>query len=159
MRSDRAGSVGFQGGDGVSSPEQYHFQYLDHTADVAVVARGADPAGTFASAARAMFEIMADLRNVSELESRDVEVASDDLEGLLVDWLNELLFLFDTEQLLLSRFEVHGVRGNGLRATVYGERIDPARHHLKRGIKAVTYHLLEVKCEDSGCWARVLFDV
>ncbi len=143
----------------MSSSPEYRFHFLDHTADVAVVAYGADLPETFASAARALFEVMADLGNVRETESREVEVSSGDVESLLVDWLNELLFLFDTEQLLLYRFQVHSVQGNALRATVYGERVDPGRHRIKTGIKAVTYHMLEVKCDATGCRARVVFDV
>ncbi|HEX2923549.1 MAG TPA: archease, partial [Chloroflexota bacterium] len=113
----------------------------------------------FSSAARAMFEIIADLSNVSEKESREVELTSAEPDTLLVDWLNELLYLFDAEQLLLCRFDVLILPGEALRATVYGERVDPARHLVKMGIKAATYHMLELKCEPAGCEARVIFDV
>ncbi len=137
----------------------YRFEFLDHTADVAVVARGDDLPQTFASAARAMFEVLADLGSVREKLSREVEVASDSVDTLLVDWLNELLYLFETEHLLLSRFLVHNLQQNTLKATVFGEVMEPGRHHLRTGIKAATYHLLEVKCSDTGCEARVVFDV
>jgi SHS2 domain-containing protein len=143
----------------VDGQPEYSFRMLDHTADVGIVARGKDLPRTFASAARAMFEIIAELDNVGETESREVELASSDRDTLLVDWLNELLYLFDAEQLLLCRFDVHTLRGETLKATVYGERVDPTRHRVRMGIKATTYHMLELKCEPEGCEARVIFDV
>jgi SHS2 domain-containing protein len=137
----------------------YRFEFLDHTADIAVVAHGNDLLETFASAARAMFEVMADLGDVRPRLAREIEITGDSVETLLVDWLNELLFLFETEHILLSSFLVHNLQHNSLRATVRGESVDPTRHHLRTGVKAVTYHMLEVKCEERGCEARVVFDV
>ncbi len=137
----------------------YRFEFIDHTADVAVRALGRDLPEAFAAAARAMFEVLADLDDVQERRSREVEVSSDSVDTLLVDWLNELLFLFETERLLLTRFEVRLVQEASLKAIVLGEPVDPSRHRMRMGIKAVTYHMLEVRCGASGCEATVVFDV
>ncbi len=146
-------------GFSVDSSPSYRYQLIDHTADAGVIAYGSDLPEAFASAARAMFEIVADLRHVGEGTCREVELSAGDIEALLVEWLSELLFLFDAERLLLSRFDVHSLRDLRLRATVYGEEIDLKRHRLKTGIKAITYHQLQVECDGAGCRARVIFDL
>jgi len=132
-----------------------------------MVAYGADLPEAFANAAYAMFSLIADLEGVREDVSKEVGVVAPDRESLLVEWLNELLFLFDAEHLLLKRFQIHeltevgepGRTDSRLRATVWGEPVDLARHRLKMGIKAVTYHMLGVECSGEGCRAQVVFDV
>ncbi len=137
---------------------EYDFEFIDHTADVGVVARGETLGRAFAGAARGMFEVLADLDGVEERESRAIELESSDREVLLVDFLSELLFLFETEYLLFRRFEVE-VSGGRLRVVAYGEKADRARHQIRTGIKAVTYNLLEVVEDEGGYRARVVFDI
>jgi len=134
------------------------FEVIDHTADVGVVAYGADLGRAFANAARGLFSLVTELDSVAEVISRDLELAAPDREDLLVAWLNELIYLFDTEHLLFKRFEVT-VFGNRLKARVYGEKVDSSRHRLKTGVKAATYHLLEVSKDDGGYRVRVIFDI
>ena len=142
------------------------FEILEHTADVGIVAHGDSLAELFANAAAGMFAIMADLDGVRQTEERRIEVEARDREGLMVRWLTELLYYLDAEELLLSRFVVDEVsdsrRGRTqahLRARVFGERIDPQRHRLHFGVKAVTRHMLEVAEEDGGYRAQLLFDI
>ncbi len=85
----------------------------------------------------------------------EVRLAADDLPGLLVAWLTELLFLHETQKLLFCKFEVH-IRGTSLRAKAWGERIDKRRHELKLALKAVTYHRLSVDVAKGV--AEVIFD-
>ncbi|HEY8477001.1 MAG TPA: archease, partial [Chloroflexota bacterium] len=156
------------------------FETFEHTADVGLLAHGRTLADVFAHAAQGMFALLVDLDAVRETESRQVEVADDDLASLLVAWLNELLFLFDVEHLLFRRFAVSlaerggdalaDQRGAGspegegasrwrLTARAYGERVDPRRHLLGTHIKAATYHQAEV-WQEQGAWhARVILDV
>jgi SHS2 domain-containing protein len=134
------------------------FEVIDHTADVGVIAYGADLDQAFANAARALFSLMAEPDDIAEALHRDLELAASDQEELLVTWLNELIYLFDTEHVLFNRFEVT-VFGNRLKARVYGEKVDSSRHRLKTGVKAATYHLLEVSKDDGGYRVRVIFDI
>jgi SHS2 domain-containing protein len=134
------------------------FEVIDHTADVGVVAYGADLGRAFANAAKGLFSLVTELDDVAEVISRDLELAAPDREELLVTWLNELIYLFDTEHVLFNRFEVT-VFGNRLKARVYGEKVDSSRHRLKTGVKAATYHLLEVSKDDGGYRVRVIFDI
>ena len=134
------------------------YEIVDHTADVAIVARGADVGEAFANAGRALLSLVTDPDSVAEVEERRIELSADDLADLLVAWLNELIYLFDAENLLLSGFDVCLVGDTGLVATVSGERVDKTRHRIKLGVKAATHHMLEID-RDNGVRLQVLFDI
>jgi SHS2 domain-containing protein len=102
---------------------------------------------------------MGDPDGVRPVEERRIDVEGRDREGLLVRWLTELLYYLDAEEMLFSRFVVEEISGRRLRARAWGERIDRERHRLHFGVKAVTRHMLEVRPEDGGYRAQVLFDI
>ena len=135
------------------------FEILEHTADAGIVAHAGSIQELFANAAAGMFSLMADLDSVRAAEQRDIAIEARDRETLLVRWLTELLYYLDAEEMLFSRFEVEEATDTRLRARAFGERIDPARHRLHFGVKAVTRHMLEVTPEDGGYRAQVLFDI
>ena len=134
------------------------FEVLEHTADTGIIACGGNIREAFASAARGMFSLITGLDSIKEVEHRDIELTAADRESLLVAWLNELIYLFDVENLLLVRFEINRLSQTELRATAYGEKVDPSRHSLKIGIKAATYHMLKIE-ENNGSSVRVIFDI
>ncbi len=134
------------------------FEIINHTADVGIIAYGASPSETFANAARALFSLITELDNVEEVLQRDIELAAPDQASLLVAWLNELIYLFDTENVLLKRFEISKLNNTQLKARSYGEKVDKSKHKLKTGVKAATYHMLRIDKGD-GCKAQVLFDI
>ena len=133
------------------------FELIEHTADIGLVAYGHDLAEAFASAAYGLFSIIADLGNVQEKESRQVEIKEEDEETLLFEWLNYLLYIFDVDMLLLKRFDIEHFDGSVLKATCYGEKYDPSRHRLKTGVKSATYHMLKVDRERNQ--VQVILDV
>lgn len=137
------------------------FKIIEHTADAGIVAYGKDLKEAFASAARGMFSLVADLRGVAEVEERRIAVAAPDREALLVEWLNELIFLLDTEGLLFKRFEITALADGALEAVACGEKIDLERHHLGTAIKAATYHQLKVQETrgHKGYRVQVIFDL
>jgi SHS2 domain-containing protein len=136
------------------------FELISYTADIGIRARGTDLAQAYAAAARGMFSLITDLDKVNEVIHRDVAVSAPDKETLLVEWLNELIFLFDTEMLLFNRFHIGTLNDNSLQARCYGEKIDKNRHELKRGIKSATYHKLKVeKLADYEYQVQVLLDL
>ncbi|MBI2287782.1 MAG: archease, partial [Chloroflexi bacterium] len=110
------------------------FEILDHTADVGIIAYGADMAETFANAAKALFSLITELEDVDEVVYRDVELTAPDQESLLVKWLNELIYLFDAEQLIFKRFDITWLDQTSLNARIYGEKVDSSRHKLKMGV-------------------------
>ena len=135
------------------------FDVVEHTADTGIVAYGTDMQEAFANAAYGMFSLMADLRQVKEETSRYVEAEAGDRESLVVSWLNELLYIFDAERIIFTRFDVLEVTNTRLKADAYGEIVDSSRHRLRSGVKAATYHTLKVAERGDRWTIRVIFDV
>jgi len=133
------------------------FQLIEHTADIGLIAYGNTLAEAFANAAYGMFSIIAGLDAVRETESRSLELSEADPEALLFEWLNCLIYFFDVDMLLFSRFDIIEFDGCRLKAVCYGEKYDPSRHQLKTGVKSATYHMLRVDKEKNQ--VRVIFDV
>ena len=133
------------------------FELIEHTADIGINAYGKTLAGAFANAAYGMFSIIADLDPVKEVESRNVEVTAADVESLLFEWLNSLLYYFDVEGLIFKRFEINEFGEERLAAYCFGEKFNPARHRIKLGVKSATYHMLEVDRAKNR--VQVIFDV
>jgi SHS2 domain-containing protein len=143
--------------EGVLVPKKYEF--IEHTADLGFKAYGSSLEGLFAHAAEAFLEALVALESVKERTERSIEVEADGLDNLMVSWLAELLYLYDTERLVFKSFQVKRIENNRLEAKARGEVLDPARHEVKTGIKAVTYHKLYVK-EKGGVWeAQVILDI
>jgi len=134
------------------------FEILDHTADVGIIAYGADLEQAFANAARGLFSLITSLSDVDEALHRDIELTATDRESLLVDWLNELVYYFDTEGILFKRFDIIELNNSHLKARGYGEKADSAKHELKTGVKGATYHMLKIE-KNKGYRVQVLFDI
>ena len=135
------------------------FELLEHTADVRVVATGQSLAEALSWVATATFSVIVDLATVEARESIQVDVASTDAQTLTVDWLNELLFRYETEGFILKEFRlaVNGA-GTSLWARCMGEPVDKGRHGMLTEVKAATYHALEVSY--NGQWrVQVVLDV
>ena len=134
------------------------FEILDHTADVGVIAYGVDLKQAFANAAKGLFSLITELDDVEEVLHRDIELTASDEESLLVGWLNELVYRFDTEGVLFKRFDIIQLGDTHLKARSYGEKADSSKHSLKTGVKGATYHMLKVDKID-GFRVQVLFDI
>ena len=134
------------------------FEIIDHTADVGIIAYGADISQAFANAARALFSLITELDDVAEVLHRETELTAPDQESLLVAWLNELIYLFDVENILFKRFDITRLNNTQLKARSYGEKVDSSKHKLKTGVKAATYHMLKVD-KGNGCQVQVLLDI
>ena len=136
------------------------FEFIDHTADVGIIAYGANLGQAFSNAARALFSLITELDSINVVLYRDIELVASDEESLLVEWLNGLIYLFDTENILFKRFDVIVLNDRRLKGRGYGEKVDSSRHQLKTGVKAATYHMLSVdKDKDSGYRVQVILDI
>ena len=120
---------------------------------------GRDLPELFANVARGLSQTITDLDSIRESEAHEIAAAATDREALLVAWLNEFVYRFDAENLLFRRFELHEMSGVEVRATAYGERVDPQRHNIKTGVKSTTYHGLSITENARGYTARVIFDI
>jgi len=134
------------------------FEILDHTADVGIIAYGNDMKQAFANTAKGLFSLITELDNINEVLYRDIELVAPDQESLLVEWLNELIYLFDAEGVIFRRFDIVELDATRLKARSYGEKVDSSKHKLKTGVKAATYHMLKVDKTD-GCKVQVLLDI
>jgi len=140
--------------------ERPDYREIEHTADIGLELEAPDLKAAFELTAASMFDLMCDLDGVGDGECRAVRIRArdGDLENMMVRWLTELLFVFASEGLLLSRFDVRKLERDSIEAAVAGERYDPDRHALKSELKAVTYHDMAVE-EVEGRWhVRVIFD-
>jgi len=133
------------------------FQLIEHTADTGLVAYGSSLAEAFANTAYGLFSIIAELNKVREVESRLVAVSAEDIEGLLFNWLNHLIYIFEVEYLLFKRFDITEFTERNLKATCWGEIYNSSRHQLKLGVKSATYHMLKIDREKNR--VQVIFDV
>ena len=135
------------------------YETFEHTADLGLRIRAADVNTLFAEAAKALFAVIVDdFNTVVALQKIDVELPGTDQEYLLFDWLKELLYRFDAEHLLFSRFEVC-LSDTGLTGTAWGEPLDRNRHALAHEVKAITYHGLRVEKTADGWLAEVIVDI
>ena len=134
------------------------YEYLDHTADVGVIGYGADIKETFCNVGRGLFGLIVEPEQVEERESLEISAQGENREELLVEWLNELIYLFDVEHFLFKRFEILELSPKTIRSVGYGERVDTTRHDIKMGVKSATYHLLEVR-EGRPYRAQVIIDI
>lgn len=139
------------------------YRFLDHTADVGAELAAPDLGGLFAAALAAFTDILTERERVEPREERRIALSAPGREELLVDWLEELLYLFETEGALFHDARVAIEAGEGgwaLEATARGEAHDPARHPAKVLVKGVTYHGLAVRPAGEGGWVgRVIFDI
>ncbi|MBN1368648.1 MAG: archease, partial [Dehalococcoidaceae bacterium] len=121
------------------------YRLTEHTADIGLIARGIDLSEAYANAARGMFSIITDLRKIRLRQSVTLCIAEQDRETLLFEWLNRLLYYFDTQGIILRNFTVVLAGPNHLTAVCRGEKYDPDRHIIKTGIKAATFHKLSIQ--------------
>jgi len=135
------------------------WETFEHDADVGLVVRGRDGAELFAEAGRALFDLVCDLAAVEEHRAWELAGGAEGVEPLLVDWLNDLVYLFEGEAAVCSRFEFAEWSETAYRARALGELVDPARHAPRDLVKAATYHRLAVRRGSEGLEATVILDV
>jgi SHS2 domain-containing protein len=136
-------------------------EIFEHTADIGLRIQAATLEELFSEAAAGLFSLIVEnVDDVRQTAAVEIELPrqGDAFDFLLFDWLNDLLYRFDTQRMLFAKFDVHFVN-NLLRATVFGERLDPARHRLEHEVKAITYHALKVAQETGGWIAEVIVDI
>ena len=139
------------------------FKILEHTADIGIMAYGKTKREVFINSAKGMFEIIAGNNNgkVNNNFSCKVILKAEDLEDLLVAWLNELLYISETKLVILTKFKIKELSIKNIGAEVEGIKITRSGRKIEKEIKAVTYHCLEIKKdEEKGFWsAQVIFDI
>ena len=135
------------------------FEVLDHTADTGFRAWGQTVAELFENSARAMMAIAVDTSAAESREERIITVEGEDYESLLVNWLNEILYLFDTNSFAPKQFHVEEITPGRLKGRLVGEPRDPKRHPWTLIVKAVTYYELRVEQRGDRWESQVFLDI
>jgi SHS2 domain-containing protein len=130
------------------------FKFLEHTADLYIAAYGLSLEEAFENAAYAMFEGMTNVDKVKPELEETVEVEGQDEQALLYNWLEALLVKFDIKGSLYSKFKILNIKktstGLSLKANIWGEPFNSEKHLSKVGVKAVTYHRMEILRDAKG---------
>jgi SHS2 domain-containing protein len=135
------------------------YEQTDHTADIGLKIFGNSLPDLFANAGYALCDTLTDISKVSPATKQIFRLQRDTTEELLVEWMGDLLYTFETEGLLFSRFNITSIDKNSLSAEAEGEFFNSAIHTIKNGVKAVTYHKLKIE-EKSGLWqAEIVLDI
>ncbi len=141
------------------------FESFDHTADVGLRIRGRDFKGLFVHAAEGLFDLIAEPKEGVKPDRGlplQIKISASSQEELLVAWLRELIYLSSTRRMVFFGFKIkrlNVVPPLRIHAEVFGEKMDPKKHILKKEVKAVTYHGLVLKQEKKSWVAEVIFDV
>lgn len=135
------------------------WEHFPHSADMGIRGYGATPADAFASAAAALTAIICDPSAVRPETRISIRCDAPDLELLLIDWLNAVIFEMAVRHMVFGRFEVR-IEGNVLEASLYGEAVDPRRHQPAVEVKGATYTELKAGwIQDGRFVAQCVVDV
>lgn len=146
------------------------YELIDHTADLGILVVGDDLNHLFANAANALSDIITDNPQVRDVETKEIIVTGIDLEQLMINWLQEVIYYYEVYSFLFKEFDVHEITTSKhektspstsltIKAIGSGEIFDYERHTILTEVKAATYHQIEVK-ENNGKWqARIIFDL
>lgn len=136
------------------------YKQIEHTGDIGIRVYGQNREQLYEHAAYALFDLITDIKNVKPINEWIIEVSGTDQEELLVNWLSELNFVFQTEYRLFCVFNIIDLTETSLKAIVAGETIDRERHKIMNEIKAVTFHGLKMEESKAGNWeAQIIFDI
>jgi SHS2 domain-containing protein len=139
------------------------YEYLEHTADAYIAAYGENLEEAFENAALATFNVMTEVEKVKPSVEESVGVEAHDEYALLYNWLEELLVRFETTGKVYSRFKVYRIEktplGLRLKAKIWGESFIPEKHMQKVGIKAVTYHQMEIIKKPEAVTVKFILDI
>jgi len=140
------------------SSREPRWEHFSHEADIGVRGFGATPAEAFEAAAMALTAVVTDPARVAPREVVEISCEAPDLELLLVDWLNALIYEMSAHGMLFGRFEVT-VEGGKLRGRAHGEPVDPARHQPAVEVKGATFTELKVERQGAEWMAQCVVDV
>jgi SHS2 domain-containing protein len=120
---------------------------------------GNSQADLFTNSAFALFDVMTDIANVETKESIPLEVEGSDRDDLMVNWMRELLYLYQASGYLLRDFKIFEVKDTSVKAEVSGEKIDPDRHEIKQEITTVAFHKSRMEKTGNQWIAQLIFEL
>jgi len=134
------------------------YQKIDVSGDVGLKIYGSTLEELFENAASGLYSLITDISQIKCIEHKTISLSSDNMESLLVQWLNELVFLFDAYNFIGTEFSVR-LENNNFKAIISGGFFDPDINESRLLVKAATYHDLSLKKSGTGLVATVIFDI
>ncbi len=138
---------------------QKKYRLMTRQSELAVKVVGNSQADLFANSAFALFDVMTDVEKIEIKERLPLEVEGVDRDDLMVNWMRELLYLYQGSGYLLREFQVREVKDTLVKADVCGEKIDPDRHEIKKEVAAVAYHQSRMEKTGNQWTAQLIFEV
>ncbi len=135
------------------------YEYFDVAADVGVRAWGEDLGGCLRQCALGVFNLIVPTAAVQAVERREIAARGASAEALLVNWLNECLYVHDIEGFVVRYVTLSEITAASVHGILHGEPVDPARHPRGTVVKAATFHGLEVTEVSGQVRARVVLDI
>lgn len=138
------------------------YKFLEYMADAYIEAWGSTLEEAFSNAALAFYDTMIDADRVEVKTFRRIAISGIDLYELLYNWIEELIFLFETRGLVFSKFDIKITKVNDewrLKGIIGGEKYSKDKHGSKTHVKAVTYHAMEITKDEKGIKLRYLLDL
>ena len=135
------------------------YEFFEHTADIGIRAHGTTQAEMFERMAQGLTELIAEDSPLQLTASRSIQLTAENMEALLLAWLQELLFWFSTDRFLPVEYQLDEVTPTTLHGQVRGDTFDPSRHIQGREVKAITRHLLEVRQRNGTWYGQVIVDI
>ena len=136
-----------------------NYRILNRASDLVIKIFGKSQAELFANSAFALFDLMTEVDKVEVQEHLLLEVEGVDRDDLMVNWMRELLYLFQVSGYLLKDFQVREARDNFVRGEVSGEKFDPDRHELRREIRSIAYHQSRMEKTGDQWTAQMIFEL
>ncbi|MDY6791987.1 MAG: archease [Thermodesulfobacteriota bacterium] len=134
------------------------YRLIDHTADFGIHVFGSDLKDLFTNAALAMFDLITDINDLKIEEKCILTVKGSDHPDLMVNWLRELLYIWNGKQKLVAAIDILSIAKYELTANIKFDSFEPAVHCIRNEIKAVTYHQIQVSRAETGWESKIIFD-
>ncbi|HEX2225708.1 MAG TPA: archease [Candidatus Binatia bacterium] len=139
--------------------KEKNYRIIARQSELAVRVVGTSQTNLFVNAAFALFDVITDTGSIEAKERMQLEVEGSDRDDLLVNWLRELLYLYQGSAYLLKDFTVQEIRDTLVKAEVSGEKLDPDRHEIKQEIAAVAYDQSHMQKTGDQWIAQVILEV
>jgi SHS2 domain-containing protein len=135
------------------------YDFIDHTADLSVKVYGKNLEEIFINSSTAMMDLICNINMVRPLKSININVSGSTNEQLLVNWLQELLYIHEVKNLLFCSFIIKSITKNNVSGSIQGEEFDKSRHELLNDIKAVTYNKMDIRKVGNKYSTIITFDI
>ena len=139
--------------------DEKKYRVLNRSSDLVIKVFGKTQAELFANSAFALFDLLVDMEKVEVRDSLQLEVEGGDRDDLMVNWVRELLYLFQGSDYLVKEVRLQEIKENYVRGEVKGEKFDPDRHEIRREIRAVAYHQSRMEKTGDQWMAQLIFEL